>query len=96
MIAANLGIDVPSVRGDVGNKFLSSTERENINKGVSHLTEQLTLDPDSEVDLQEILKRSLPAFSRLVAALRKIDARKEAAHWLDQTDALIERARQRA
>src|SRR5262245_26743475 len=56
LTAKELGIDVPSVLGDVGDKFLSTTERENINKGVAHLTEQLTLDPDSEVDLQEILK----------------------------------------
>jgi hypothetical protein len=96
LIAANFGIDVPSVLGDVGEKFLSSDERNNINKGAAHLTEQLTLDPDSEVDLQEIVKRSLPVFSRLAAALRKFDTRKEAVHWLDKTDALIERAKQHA
>jgi hypothetical protein len=96
LTVADLGIDGPSVLGDVRDKFLTQTEREKINKGVAHLTEQLTLDPDSEVDLQQILKRSMPVFSRLVVALRKIDARKETVHWLDQTDALIERARQRA
>jgi hypothetical protein len=94
LIAANFGIDVPSVLGDVGEKFLSSDEREEINKGAAHLTEQLTLDPDSEVELQAILKRSIPAISRLIAELRKIDPRKEAAYWLDRTDVLIERARQ--
>jgi len=96
LTAADLAIDVPSVLGDAGNKFLSVGERDNINKGVAHLTEQLTLDPDSEVDLQNILKRSMPVFSRMVAALRKIDTRKEATHWLDQTDALIKRAQQPA
>jgi hypothetical protein len=92
LIAASFGIDVPSVLGDVGDKFLSSTERENSNKQVAHLTERLSLDPDSEVDLQVILKRSMPVFSRLVSALRKADTHKEAAQWLDRTDALIERA----
>lgn len=96
LTAPGLGIDVPGVLGDVGDKFLTQTERDNINKGVAHLTEKLTLDSDSEVDLQDILKRSMPVFSRLAAALRQMDARKEAVQWLDQTDALIERARQRA
>lgn len=92
LVAANFGIDVPSVLGEVGDKLLSSTERGNVNKQVAHLTERLSLDPDSEVDLQAILKRSMPIFSRLVSGLRKADVRKEAAHWLDRTDALIERA----
>jgi hypothetical protein len=92
LVAANFGIDVPSVLGEVGDKLLSSTERGNVNKQVAHLTERLSLDPDSEVDLQAILKRSMPIFSRLVSGLRNADARKEAAHWLDRTDALIERA----
>jgi hypothetical protein len=96
LIAANLGIDVPSVLGGAGNTFLSTAERDNINKGVAHLTAQLTLDADSEVDLQAILKRSMPAFSSLVTALRKIDARKEATYWLDRTEALIGHVQQPA
>ena len=36
LIAANFGIDVPGVLGDVGDKFLTTDERENINKGVAH------------------------------------------------------------
>ena len=92
LIAANFGIDVPGVLGDVGDKFLSTDEREDINKGAAHLTEKLTLDPDSELELADILKRSTPVLSRLVKELRKLDAGKEAAQWLDQTDALIERA----
>jgi hypothetical protein len=56
----------------------------------------LTLDPDSEVDLQAILARSIPVFSRLVAAMRQIDTGKEAAHSLDQTDALIKHAQKQA
>ena len=39
LIAANFGIDVPGVLGDVGDKFLSTDEREDINKGAAHLTE---------------------------------------------------------
>lgn len=91
LAAASFGIDVPSTLGDVGSKFLAPTERENINKGVAHLTEQLNLDRDSEVDLQAILTRCLPVFLRLVSELRKLDVRKEADTQLSQTDALIKR-----
>lgn len=91
LVATDFGIDVPGLLSGVGEKFLSTEERDLVNKGVAHLTEQLTLDPDSEVDLQEILKRSIPVFSRLASALRKADASKEATHWLDKTDVLIKR-----
>jgi hypothetical protein len=91
LIAANFGIDVPSTLGEVGDKFLSVEERDNINKGAAHLTEKLTLDPDSEADLINILGRSTPVLSRLVEALRKSDEKKEATQWLDRTDELIER-----
>jgi hypothetical protein len=94
LIAGDLGIDVAAVLRDVGNSFLTSTERVNINKGAAHLTEKLTLDPDSEVDLQEIINRSLPVFVRLVAALRKIDAAKWAAQSLDKTDTLLKFAQE--
>lgn len=93
LVASNLDIDVPGVLREVGEGFLTQAERTDINKGVAHLTERLSLDPDSEVDLQEIVKRSMPAFSRLVAALRAVDDQQEAAHWLDRTEALIERGR---
>jgi hypothetical protein len=83
--------DVPSTLGDVGDKFLSVEERDSINKGAAHLTEKLTLDPDSEVDLINILERSTPVLSRLVEALRKSDEKEEATQWLDRTDELIER-----
>lgn len=95
LIATNFGIDVPTVLGDVGEKFLSVKERENVNKGAAHLTEQLTLDADSEVDLQNILERSIPVFSRLVSELRKSDASSEATQWLDRTDTLVQRAQKR-
>jgi hypothetical protein len=91
LIAANFGIDVPSTLGEVGDKFLSVEERDNINKGAAHLTEKLTLDPDSEVDLINILERSTPVLSRLVEALRKSDEKEGATQWLDRTDELIER-----
>lgn len=91
LIASNLGIDVPYVLGEVGEKLLTLAERENINKGVAHLTERLSLDPDSEIDLQEIINRCMPVFSRLISEIRKADAHQEAVHWLDRTDALIER-----
>jgi hypothetical protein len=94
LIASDFGIDVKSVLGEVGNTFLSKEdEREMINKGVAHLTEALSLDADSEVDLHEILKRSIPVFTRLVAELRKLDTAQEATHWLDRTNDLIERAK---
>jgi hypothetical protein len=84
LIAANFGIDVPSTLGEVGDKFLSVEERDNINKGAAHLTKKLTLDPDSEVDLSNILERSTPVLSRLVEALRKSDEKEEATQWLDR------------
>jgi hypothetical protein len=94
LIAADLGIDVPAVLGNVGQTFLTTDERESINKGVAHLTEKLTLDPDSEVELDAILRRSTDVLSRLMAELRKSDTKNEAKQWLDQTDQLIERTRQ--
>jgi len=90
LIATDFGIDVPVVLGDVGEKFLTTDERNDINKGVAHLTKELSPDPDSEVDLKEILKRSL-VLSRLVAGLRTADACHKATHWLDKTDELIKR-----
>jgi hypothetical protein len=91
LIASDFGIDVPSVLGDVGKTFLTTTERDKINKQAAHLTEHLWLDPDTEVDLQEILTRSMPVLTRLVPELRKADTSQEAAHWLAKTDALIAR-----
>lgn len=97
LVAADFGIDVPSLLEGVREKFLSTDDRENINKGAAHLTDQLTLDPDSEkIDLQQLLKRSMPVFLRLASALRKADTTKEATQWLDKTDALIEWAAKRA
>src|SRR5260221_6030781 len=91
LIATNFGIDVPVVLGDIGEKFLTTEERDDINKGIAHLTKELSPDPDSEVDLKEILKRSLPVLSRLVAGLHAADASQQAKHWLDKTDELIRR-----
>jgi hypothetical protein len=92
LIASDLGIDARTVLGDAGETLLTKDEREKVNKGVAHLTEQLTLDPESEVDLQAILKRSLPVLSRLAAKLRDADTKKEATHWLDKTEKLIKHA----
>jgi hypothetical protein len=94
LIAEDLGVDVPTVLGNVGQTLLTADERENVNKGVAHLTDKLTLDPDSEVELDAILKRSTDVLSRLVAELRKADTKNEAKHWLDQTDQLIKRVRE--
>jgi len=89
LVASTLGIDGPSVLGAGRKSFLTTDERKDINKAVAHLTERLSLDADSEVDLQAILKRSTPIFSSLVSELRKGDTSKEAAHCLGKTDALI-------
>jgi len=91
LIASDFGIDVPSVLGQADVSFLSTSGRDKINKQAAHLTNHLSLDPDSEVDLQEILTRSMPVFTPLSSALRKADTFQEAAYWLDKTDALIER-----
>lgn len=93
LTASDFGIDVPSVFGEVGSTFLAKDERETINKGVAHLTEDLSLDADNEVDLYEILKRSIPVLSRLVVELRKLDTAQEATSSLDGTEDLIERAK---
>jgi hypothetical protein len=61
LVAADFGIDVPGLLAGVCETFLTEEERQKINKGVAHLTEHLTLDADSEVDLQELLTRSMPA-----------------------------------
>jgi hypothetical protein len=90
-IASDLGIDAPSVLGEIGATLLTKDERDKINKGPAHLAEQLTLDPDSEVDLETILERSIPALSRLVSKLCNADTKKGATQWLDKTEALIKR-----
>lgn len=91
LIAGDLGVDVPTVLGNVGQTLLTADERESINKGVAHLTDKLTLNPDSEVELDAILRRSTDVLSCLVAELRKADAKNEAKQWIDQTDELIGR-----
>lgn len=91
LVAADFGIHVPGVLAGIGETLLTEDEREKINKGVAHLTEHLTLDADSEVDLQAILSRSMPAFTRLTSGLRTADTSQEASQWLDKTEALIER-----
>jgi hypothetical protein len=92
LIAADLRVDVRGALGDAGDSLLTKDERERINKGVAHLTQQLTLDKESEVDLDAILKRIIPILLRLEAKLREADANKEAAQWLDKTKALVEHA----
>lgn len=89
LTAQDLGLDTSEIFTATPAPLLSREERVDINKGVAHLTEQLTLDPDSEVDLQILIARSRPVFLRLVRALRSHDTEGEAAHWLDRTDALI-------
>ena len=91
LVALGLGLDVSGMLDEVGESFLTSTERVAINKGVAHLTDRLSLDTDSEVALDEIVKRSIPVFSRLVTELRKNDTAHEATHWLDRTEKLIQR-----
>jgi hypothetical protein len=95
LIAADLGIDASSVLGDVGEAFLTTDERGRINKGAAHLTEHLTLDRESEVDLEKILTRSMPVLKRLLSKLRSVDTAKEATSWLDKTDELIRHAQTR-
>jgi hypothetical protein len=92
LIASDLGVDANAVLGDAGETLLTKDERELINTGVAHLTEQLSLDHDGEVDLDAILKRVGPVLLRLEAALRKADTKKEATQWLDKTSTLIKSA----
>jgi hypothetical protein len=51
LTAKTLGVDAATLLKGVGGKFLTKEERDSVNKGVAHLTEQLTLDPDSEIEL---------------------------------------------
>jgi hypothetical protein len=92
LTAAGLGIDAAAILGGPDKKFLSTDERDDINKGSAHLTERLSLDAESEVDLQATIRRSAPMLEKLVAALCAADTAKEATHWLDRTEALIKRA----
>lgn len=96
LIASDLGVDSAVVLGGAGNTFLTQSERIDINKGAAHLTEKLTLDPESEVGLQQIVGRSMPVFERLVCELRKGDTKEEAKYWLDKTEALLKHAREQA
>lgn len=80
---------IRGVLDGAGDTILTKDERERVNKGVAHLTQQLTLDKDSEVDLDAILKRVGPVLLRLEAKLREADTKKEATHWLDKTKALV-------
>jgi hypothetical protein len=91
LVATDVGIDVPAVLGGVGEKFLSTHERNQIDNDITHLAKQSFPDPSSEVDLIKIFKRSIPVFSRLVAALRIADEAKEATAQLEKTDELIRR-----
>lgn len=92
LIAKDLGIDAATVLGDVGATFLTTEERDSITKGAAHLTDKLTLEPESEVDLHRILKRSFPVFSRMLSELRKINKDNDVVYALDRTDALIKLA----
>ncbi len=91
LVASKFGIDEPAVLGGAGKTFLQDAEREDINKCVVHLTERLSLDLDSEVDLQNIINRSIPVFLNLVAEFRKVDTQQGAADWLNRTEVLIKR-----
>jgi hypothetical protein len=94
LTAKKFGIDVTKLLG-ADQKFLSKAEREDINKGVAHLTDHLTLDED-DVDLSAIVERSITVFEKLVAELRKADAKNEATQWLDKTEALVKHAKEKA
>lgn len=89
MIASDVAIDLGTIIGAGGGRFLTQSERSDINKGVAHLTQRLTLDSDSEVDLLAITTRSLPIFVSLLRELRAKDGSGDAKKWLDRTDALI-------
>lgn len=91
LIADDLGIDLPTVLENAEAKFLTTDERNDINKGVAHLTERLTLDPNSEVDLHRVITRSLPAMSRLLSQLRKINTDQDIVGIIDRTEALVTR-----
>ncbi|MGJ4993732.1 hypothetical protein ACQR0Z_04890 [Bradyrhizobium sp. HKCCYLS3077] len=48
LVAGDFGIDVPGVLAGIAETFLTGNEREKVNKGVAHLTENLALDDSME------------------------------------------------
>lgn len=86
-----MGVDKVVVLETGKTTFLVETDRENINKGVAHLTENLTADPDSEVDLIRIITDSIPALERLTSELKRLDITGKAKPYISKTEKLIER-----
>lgn len=87
----SMGIDKTAVLGAGKTSFLAAADRTNTNKGVAHLTENLTAEPDSEVDLARITKESIPIFERLIAELKKLDKAGGAKDFINKTEALVNR-----
>ncbi len=86
-----LGLNKAAILGGARTTLLDKVDRMNINKGVAHMTEKLTLGADSEVDLLRIIENSICVFERLICELRKIDVDNEAKHCLDNTEEFIQR-----
>lgn len=86
-----MGIAKVAVLGIGKNTLLLDTDRNNINKGVAHLTEHLTAEPDSEVDLLRITSESIPIFERLISELKKLDLSGHAKPYIRKTEALVDR-----
>lgn len=86
-----LNLNKGTILGNSRTAFLDPVDRKNISKGVAHMTELLTLDADSEVDLLRIIKDSVPIYERLILELRRVDTNNEADYWLDDTDKLIQK-----
>ncbi|HRI76204.1 MAG TPA: hypothetical protein PLX33_04355 [Alphaproteobacteria bacterium] len=88
-----MGIDKAVVLGIGKNTLLLDADRNSINKGVAHLTEHLTAEQDSEVDLLRITSASISIFERLISELKKMDSSGEDKYYISQTEALVERFR---
>ncbi|SCZ71962.1 hypothetical protein SAMN04488118_11344 [Epibacterium ulvae] len=88
LVATKLGLDVSEILS--GKCFLTSNERQDINKGVAHLTKRLSLDADSEVELKAIVVRSIPIYKRLILELCNLDTSNEAEYWLNKTGKLVQ------
>jgi hypothetical protein len=89
-----LNLNKITILGNSKVTFLDAADRTNINKGVAHLTEMLTLDADSEVDLVRIIRDSIPIFEKLIFELKRVDVNNEAGYWLDNTGKLVQRVKE--
>ena len=91
LIASSIGIDTQTILKIAGGYFLTPRERTGISKKVAHLTDRLALDADDDIDLYEITRRLVPAFTAMIEEFRGRDRSAEAKFDLDRSSDLLRR-----